>query len=215
MNQKSSSDRESGQFVFPGKRLGVIEEFVADTGTYVQDGIIYSTIVGRALLDLLNKRVSVYPLVQMPKVPRIGSTTLGQVLSVQKQNASIRIHQIGGTQLSGFFTGLLHVSDVQSRYVESMYSICKPGDTIKAKVISEKNGTYHLSVKDRDLGVVHAFCSRCGYVLERKQYRMRCARCGKIEKRKTALDYGKEVMMQKGMHDEDQGIEENSGRNRT
>ena len=193
MNSKSS-DRRSGRFVSPGERLGVIEEFIADAGTYVEDGVIYSKVIGRALLNLLDKRVSVYPLVHGVRVPKTGSMVLGQVSRVQKQNAFVRIHKIGENQLSGFFSGILHVSDVQLRYVDSMFNVCKPVDIIRAKVISEKNGTYHLSTKDRNLGVVYAFCSRCGYMLELRRQRMVCSKCGKIERRKTALDYGKGVI---------------------
>jgi len=193
MNSQSSG-RKSGQFVLPGERLGVIEEFIPDTGTYVTDGIIHSKVVGRALLDLLNKRVSVYPLVREARVPKLGSIVLGQVSNVQTQNALVRIFEIDKRQLSGFFTGILHISDVQLRYVESMFGVCKPGDILRARVISEKNMIYHLSTNDKDLGVVYAFCSRCGYMLELKRHEMHCARCGKIEKRKTALDYGREVI---------------------
>ena len=189
-----SSKRKSGQFVLPGERLGVIEEFIPDAGTYVKDGVIYSKVVGRALLDLSNKRVSVYSLVHEARVPKVGSTVLGQVSNVQTQNAGVRIFKIDKKQLSGFFTGVLHISDVQLRYVESMFNVCKPGDIIRAQVISEKNGVYHLSTKDKNLGVVYAFCSRCGYMLELKRQDMCCPRCGKIENRKTALDYGKEII---------------------
>jgi len=188
------SKQKSGQLVLPGERLGVIEEFIPNTGTYVKDGVIYSKVVGRALLDFLNKRVSVYPLIQGPKIPRVGSIVLGQVSSVQTQNAVVRIYKIGKKQLSGFFTGILHISDVRLRYVESMFNVCKPGDIIRAKVISETNNTYHLSTKDKNLGVVYAFCSQCGYMLQPKRQIMRCPRCGKTEKRKIALDYGKGIV---------------------
>ena len=186
-----SLDRKSGRFVSPGERLGVIEEFTADAGTYVKDGAIHSKVVGRALLDFPNKRVSVYPLVRGARVPEIGSIVLGQVANVQKQNAFVHMNKIDKAELSGFFSGILHVSDVRLRYVDSMFDVCKPGDIIRAKVISEKNGTYHLSTKDRNLGVIYASCSQCGYMLEMGRQRMRCLRCGKTERRKTALDYGK------------------------
>lgn len=189
-----SSERKSGRFVLPGERLGVIEEFIPDAGTYVKDGVIYSKVVGRALLDLLNKRVSVYSLVHGARVPKVGSIVLGQVSNVQTQNAGVRVFKIGKMLLSGFFTGILHISDVQLRYVGSMFDVCRPGDIIRAKVISEKNRVYHLSTKDKDLGVVYAFCSRCGYMLELRRQVMHCPRCGKIEKRKTALDYGKGII---------------------
>ena len=194
MNSKSLERKKSGQLILPGERMGVIEEFVPDDGTYVKDGVIYSKIVGRALLDLPNKRVSVYPLVHGATVPKVGSTVLGQVSNVQKQNAFVRIHKIDKNNISGFFSAILHISDVRLRYVESMFGVCKPGDIIRAKVISEKNGVYHLSTKDRNLGVVYAFCSQCGYMLEPSRQEMRCPRCRKIEKRKTALDYGKDAI---------------------
>ena len=186
-----SPERKNSQFVVPGERLGVIEEFTPDPETYVKAGIIYSKVIGRALLDLTNKRVSVYPLVHKARVPKIGSIVTGQVSTIQTENASIRIFEIDNKQLSGSFTGVLHISDVQLSYVESMFNVCKPGDIIRAKVISEKNQVYHLSTKDKNLGVVYAFCSRCGYALESKRQTMYCPRCGKIEKRKSALDYGK------------------------
>jgi len=191
MNLKSS-EQKSGHIVLPGERLGVIEEFIPDSGTYVKDGIIYSQIVGRALTDLLNKRVSVYPLVRGATVPKVTSTVMGQVGNAQSDNVLVRIFKIGSKKLSGVFTGILHISDVQERYVDSMNDVCKPGDIIRAKVISEKNQIYHLSTTDKNLGVLYAFCSRCGNLLEQKRYEMRCPKCGNIEKRKTAVDYGKE-----------------------
>ncbi|MEM3442417.1 MAG: exosome complex RNA-binding protein Csl4 [Candidatus Bathyarchaeia archaeon] len=187
------SERKSGQFVLPGERLGVIEEFIPDAGTYIREGIIHSKFVGHALLDFLNKRVTVHPLRGI-KVPWVGSIVLGQVSNVQSENAAVRIFKLGGKQLSGIFTGILHVSDVQLRFVESMFDVCKPGDIIRAKVISEKNRVYHLSTKDRNLGVIYAFCSQCGYMLEQKRQNMFCPRCRKVEKRKTALDYGKGIV---------------------
>ena len=193
MNSQSSR-RKSGQFVVPGERLGVIEEFTPSSGTYVQEGVIYSKVTGRALLDFPNKRVSVHSVTREVRVPRVGSIVLGQVSSVQSQKAFVRVFKIGDKQLSGFFTGILHISDVQLRYVDSMFAVCKPCDIIRAKVISEKNRTYHLSTVDKTLGVVYAFCSRCGYMLELRRRYMLCPRCGKAEKRKVASDYGKGVI---------------------
>jgi exosome complex component CSL4 len=191
MNLKSS-EQKSGHLVLPGERLGVIEEFIPDSGTYVKDGIIYSKVVGRALMDLMNKRVSVYPLISGATVPKVSTTVVGQVGNAQSDNVLVRIFKIGPKKLSGVFTGILHISDAEERYVDFMNDVCKPGDIIRAKVISEKNQIYHLSTADKNLGVVYAFCSRCGDLLEQKRNEMRCPKCGHVEKRKTAADYGKE-----------------------
>jgi exosome complex component CSL4 len=177
--------------VVPGDRLGVIEEFTLGPGTYEQNGTIYSQTTGRALMDLLNKQVSVFPKVHVSSVPHVGSTVIGQVSDVQSKQATLRIFQIGDRLLSGFFSGLLHISDVSQRYVESMYEVCKAGDIVRARVISEKNRVFHLTTNDKDLGVIYGFCSRCGYSLVQKRFIMRCPECGNSERRKTAQDYGK------------------------
>ena len=183
---------KSGKLVVPGERLGVIEEFIPDFGTYVKDGIIFSKVIGRALVDLISKKVSVYPLVSDTILPKISSIVIGQVGNAQSDNVLVKIFKVGSKALSGVVTGIFHISDVQERYVHSMSDVVKPGDIIRAKVISNKNKAYHLSTKDSGLGVLYAFCSRCTHILEPKRYDMRCPNCGNIERRKFALDYGKE-----------------------
>jgi len=186
--------RRSGIFVVPGDRLGVIEEFIPGPGTYVRDGVLYSKITGRVLLDLLNKKASVYPLVRRVNVPRVRSIVIGQVMSVQTKIAVLRISKVEDREIPGFFTGILHISDVSPKYIEDMFDVCRVGDILRARVISNKNRIYHLSTMEENLGVIYAFCSRCGYLLAPKGERMQCARCDKIEKRKVASDYGREEM---------------------
>lgn len=188
----TKSSERSGHIVTPGERLGVIEEFIPDNGTYARDGIIYSKITGRALIDLLNKRVSVYPLVKEPAVPKPGTEVTGQTGNAQSDNVLVRIFKVGTKDVSGVFTGILHISDVSDRYINSMNEATKPGDIIRAKVISEKNQIYHLTTSDRNLGVLYGFCGRCGNLLELRRREMFCPKCGNVEHRKTALDYGKE-----------------------
>jgi exosome complex component CSL4 len=187
----SQSERKSGLFVVPGDHLGVIEEFTPGSGTYVEHGTIHSKITGCTLLDMLNKKVSVYPLVQEASVPQIGSMVSGQVLDVRSKKAVLRILQIGKKLLSGFFTGILYISDVSPSYVETMFSVCKTGDIMRAKVISNKNRTFYLSTAEKNLGVIYALCSRCGHILRLGKQGMQCSRCGNVERRKVPPDYGK------------------------
>lgn len=184
------SKRQSGQFVAPGDPIGVIEEFTPGQGTYVDQGIIHANVSGRTLLDLKNKTVTVFPFVPGARVPRVGSIVTGQVMSLQSKTAVIRVFKIGKEYLSGVFSGLLYISDVSRSYIDTIGDACKPGDIIRAKVISLKNRTYHLSTADKDLGILHGYCSQCGQALERRRYRTSCPQCGRIEKRRTAPDYG-------------------------
>lgn len=183
--------KKSGEFVVPGEKLGVIEEFISSSGTYVREGSIFSRVVGRILMDLVNKNVSVYPLARIIGIPRVGDIVTGNVVSVQDSTSAIRIFKLAMKPSSGFSSAILHVSDASPSYVDSMFDVCRLGDILRAKVVSDKNGTYHLSTKDEALGVVYAFCSKCGSILTRKKAKMVCDDCGNTEKRKAASDYGK------------------------
>jgi len=188
------SKRKSGQFTAPGDRLGVIEEFVPGSGTYVEEGTIHSKTVGYTLLDMENRKVSVYPLSQAVSVPKVGSIVVGQVLDTQNKTAMLRIFQIGNKMLSGVFSGVLYISDASASYVDSMFDVCKTSDIVRAKVVSKANRTFHLSTAEGDFGVICAFCSQCGHMLSLKAQKMQCPQCGKIEKRKVSSYYGMENM---------------------
>ena len=189
---KATEQKSSGNLVLPGERLGVIEEFIPDSGTFVKDGVIYSKIIGRSLMDLLNKKVSVYPLNSGAVTPKVDSIIVGQIGNAQSDNVLVRIFKVNGKQLSGYFSGILHISDVQDRYVDSMNAVCKTGDIVKAKVISEKNQIFHLSTADKGLGIIYGFCSRDGTLLEQQGYELKCPKCKNVESRRIAFEYGKE-----------------------
>ncbi len=188
------AEQKSGHLVLPGERLGVIEEFIPDSGTFVKEGVIYSKIVGRSLVDLQNRRVSVYPLVEGGVVPKVGSVVIGQIGNAQSDNVLVKIFRVGRKKISGTFGGILHVSDVSDRYIDLISDVCKPGDIIRANVISEKNQVFHLTTNDKNLGVIHAFCSKDSALLEQQHYDLKCPKCGNIETRKLAPDYGKEPL---------------------
>jgi len=186
-----TKERQSGQFVVPGQKLGVIEEFIADQGTYVEEGTIYSRNVGHVLMDLVNKKVSVYPAARNYNVPYVGATVVGDVTGVQSSMANVRITKVGTRFISGHFSGIIHVSDVSFNYTENIFDAYRPGDLVRAKVISDKNQIYHLTTKGENLGVLLAYCSHCGAILALKKNDLKCEECGHVERRKIAQDYGK------------------------
>ena len=181
---------KSGEFVVPGNKLGVIEEFIPSLGTYVEEGVIYSRIIGRILFDYANRKVTVYPSKHMIRVPVLGSIVTGKVKNIQRSMLNINIFRVEKKMLTGSFTGLLHVSDIRQRYTEKTFDEFAVGDIVRAKVISDLNRVYHLSTKEPDLGIILGFCLKCGqphYIYKRM---LKCSECGKIEKRKIAIPYG-------------------------
>ena len=192
----TESERKSGLFVVPGDRLGVIEEFTSGNGTYIEEGTIHSKITGYTLLDMLNKEVSVFPLVKTPPIPRVGSIVTGLVTDVKSKNAVLTIFQVEEKNLSGTFNGMLHISSVSHGFVENMFDVAKPGDVMRAKVISTKNRSIFLSTADRNLGILSAICSLCGSNLMNGDRGLKCSNCGNIENRKTSPDYGKVLIQE-------------------
>jgi exosome complex component CSL4 len=188
-----SNVRRSGEFVVPGERIGVIEEFIPNFGTYVENGIIYSRNAGYLLIDSAARKVSVYPAAKGLSFPKIGSIVVGYVINIQGSTAFICIIKIGKKDLSGFLTGALHVSDIDVKYTKEILNAIKVGDLIRAKVISDTNRIFHLTTKGENLGVILSLCSKCGGTLmlkNRRSKQLYCGECGNSETRKISSDYG-------------------------
>ena len=192
----SPLDRQ-GTFVVPGDRIGVLEEFLPGPGTYVDGGDLRAANVGFLLLNLTDRRMSVFKPARLKGaacVPRPGAVVIGEAMSTQRTYCLIRIWMVGSRHLPGFFTGLLHISNVGLR-VKDMFNVARPGDIVRARVISAKNRIRHLSTANKRLGVIYAFCSNCGELLKaRPDKKLFCEACGSVELRKLASDYGKALL---------------------
>ena len=186
---KEAEQHKREELVFPGEMLGVIEEFIAGKGTYVEDGNIYSSIAGQLLINPAKREVQIQPRTHQPLIPREGDILIGKVTNVQEKNLTLRIMQIGNMQLSTSFTGIMHISDASRSYVKTMDDAFKAGDIVRAKVISRKNREFHLATQSDTLGVIQAYCVRCGSLLTLYRGRLRCNMCNSFDKRKVAADY--------------------------
>lgn len=180
------------EFVTPGDKLGVVEEFSPGPGTYEVNGVIYSKIVGLAIKDFINKRIYVKKYTVKPIFPSEGDEVLGIVTGVQDKVALVSLFLVKNTILLTPFTGFLHISASSHKFEKSMNDVCKVTDVIKAKVFSTKNGILQLRTDGENLGVIIAFCSICGKELSLKSRKgiLECKACGNIEYRKIAKDYG-------------------------
>ena len=187
----NKAPREMSQPVLPGDRLGVVEEFLPGVGTYEDKGTIYANFTGTAKIDNKNKRVTVTPTTRVPELPKEGSTVTAVVVHTQEKMATVNIWKIDGNVLQNPFTALLHISSSSPRYERNMSDVCKAGDILRARVIDMANRIPQLTTAGRGLGVVRAYCSKCGGVLDFETKKLQCASCGNIERRRLAEDYGK------------------------
>ena len=184
---------QNAQFVVPGERLGVIEEFSPGHGTYEEKGTIFSESIGLAVIDTVNKTVKIQRRTKKPLIPEEDSTVISIVTSTQDKVAQVNILEIDQKRVGTPFSGILHISSSSPRYERTMKEVCKTGDIVRAKIVSTRNRVPQLTTIGRGLGVVKAYCSQCGQLLTQRNQTLQCPSCGKVERRKMSDDYGKYV----------------------
>ena len=178
-----------GQLVLPGDKLGVVEEFDPGKGTVEVNGTVYSTQTGKATLDSTRHVVSVKTMAGPPVVPEEGSTAIGMVEKIQEKMAIVQIIMVDDHKLDRPFTGMLHISSSSPRFERDMGEVCKPLDIIRAKVIDVSQRIPKLTTAGRGLGVIKAYCSRCGGELVLSGRILRCSLCRNVERRRLADDF--------------------------
>jgi len=178
-----------GQFVVPGEKLGVVEEFDPGPGTVDVNGSVYASQTGKANVDRKRRVVTVKTLAGPPLVPEEGSTIIGQVEKIQEKMAIVNIFTIDGKYVGRPFTGMLHISTSSPRFERDMGDVCKPVDIVRAKVIDTKERIPKLTTAGPGLGVIKAYCSRCGGELVFSGRILRCVLCRNVERRRLADDF--------------------------
>lgn len=186
-------DFRTPTFVVPGEELCVAEEFMPGPGTYESGGTVYSDLTGDRVVDLNSRTVRVIAKAKTPIMPTDGSTVIGQVTNAHDKSAIVSIFKVDSEILGRPFTGILHISSASPRYERNMEDVCKTGDMIKAKVFNDKNRIPELTTAGRGLGVIRAYCSRCGNLLVLVNRRLQCRECGNTEHRRLVDDYGVEA----------------------
>ncbi len=183
----------SGDFVFPGDSLAVIEEFMPAEGTYEDNGKIKSLFVGEVVKDKRNKRIRVISKTGTPPLLKKGTTVIGEVIEVKGQRVLVRIHSVKGSSRAPItsFVGGIHVSQVKNGYISKLTDAFRIGDIIEAKV-SKMIGSsgIDLQTSPPELGVIKAMCTRCRHFMEKaSEDEVICPNCENREKRKLSINY--------------------------
>ncbi|NHJ21171.1 MAG: hypothetical protein EAX91_09525 [Candidatus Lokiarchaeota archaeon] len=187
----SAKDKE---IVLTGQYLGVVEEYLPDKqSTYVKDGGIYATKTGIVKIDKDRRSIKVLGYQEEDrKTVKIGDIVIGTVLFLRLYSVGISFATINNKiQFNSSYLGNVHVSHISKRYTEKISDAFQITDIVRAKVTSQEENEYSLSTEGNDFGVIHADCSICGTTLGRiSPDKLRCERCGNVENRKLANDYG-------------------------
>jgi len=174
--------------VTPGDFLCVEEEYIPSQGAYSDDGNVRAYVVGRPIIDRISRRVRVKPVKRL-QILQAGDTVIGAVINVREDLAYVKIlGTASGSLFKNPFSGLLHVSQISPTRISTIIDAVRIGDIIKAAVLNS-TPPFILTTKDPNLGVILAFCSKCGATLVRDGNRLICPNCGNVEQRKLSIDY--------------------------
>lgn len=184
---------KSGDFVLPGFELGFSEEYIPGDGAHEDDGKVYASTTGIMNVDMNERKISVLPKTSVPTIPKDGDIIIGKIFDVKQQVAIVDILKTKGVKrgLPGNLSGSIHISNVRNSYVEELSRELGAGDIIYARVSNVNRRPIQLTMVDKDLGVIKAFCDRCNKALVLDGQKLKCQECGKEESRRMAKDYGK------------------------
>jgi exosome complex component CSL4 len=176
------------KFVFPGDRIGYAEEYLVGEGVYEENGEIFASIAGT--LEIKNKVVSVKSVKEIPELKR-GDVVLGRVVDLRNSIALVEIARKEGVDRELKHTGIaaLHISNVRNEYLKDFNNSIGYMDVLKARIIDSE--LLKLSTKEKEMGVLKAYCSSCKSEMILEGNKLKCIECGRVEGRKLSSDYGK------------------------
>ncbi|EIE25237.1 hypothetical protein COCSUDRAFT_52805 [Coccomyxa subellipsoidea C-169] len=182
--------------VCPGERLFKAAEYVASSGTYVKGDHICASLVGipqsfAGSSSAEDKRpvVEVLRSGSRAKVPETGNIVIAKVNKVNPRLASASLLCVNTQPLTDSFSGIIRQQDVRATEIDKveMYSCFRPGDLVRAEVISLGDSrSYYLSTAKNDLGVVYAKSLNGAPMIPLSWQEMQCPVTKVVEKRKVA-----------------------------
>ena len=187
-----SKARNIKKNVFPGEELAVIEEYNKGEGSYQENGLVRSEELGETRLNVERRAIEVKKATKKLNLPLEGVVVIAQTGSVTRRDARVDIFRVAGKRIAPTYTGVVHINDVAREFGRNLEQAMRPGDIVRAVVANTKNRIIQLSMAGPEYGVVYAYCSRCGGIMENEKGRLTCPKCKRVERRQMARSYGRE-----------------------
>jgi exosome complex component CSL4 len=184
--------------ILPGEQVASIEEFEAGKNTYIDNGSVRSTALGVKVYDF-KRRIVKIDQKNSPMLPKIGDIIVGYIEMLFGNMFSVRILYINDKKSDAGFSAIASTRlgggagfgrDRGDRRGRIIFRI---GDIVRGRVISLLNSTIHITIDEKEFGVLYALCFNCGGDTVRVNNIVKCIECGLYEERKLTNDYGKET----------------------
>ena len=190
--------KENNKPMLPGEHIASIEEFEGGKNTYIaSDGTVRSAAVGTKVYDLKRRIVKVDQK-NSPMLPKVGDTIVGYVDMLFSSMVSVKIlyinHKRSDAGFSAIASARVGSRGDRDRRGGDRRATFHTGDIIRGRVVSLLNSTVHLTLAEREFGVLYTLCFMCGGdTVRTNENTIKCVECGAFEERKLTHDYGKET----------------------
>ena len=188
--------KEDNKVILPGEHIASIEEFEGGKNTYLaSDGTVRAAALGTKVYDLKRRIVKIEPK-NSPMLPKIGDIIVGYVEMMFSTMVSIKVLYINDKRSDAGFSAIASArlgsrADIERR--GDRRATFHNGDMVRGRVISLLNSTIHLTLAEKEYGLLYALCFMCGGdTVRTNESTIKCVECGAFENRKLAHDYGKE-----------------------
>lgn len=192
--------------VVPGARLATEEEFTTGENTYVENGIIYSSVFGKTSKNEDGSISVISATKREVKLLDKGMIVLGTVTDNMRSVIFVKLDTIksGRKEFLALKDGKIIPEKPRygapaggrmgrdNKFHDAKEKLCDVGDTVLARVLFNDNDSYSLGLREPELGVVYAKCSSCGNDMnfDNRMGLLMCPSCGGSEKRKVSIFYG-------------------------
>ncbi len=177
----------------PGDILGSEIEYAPGKGAYSDGEYVRASVIGDKEVNNESRTLDVKPYFPIPKMAHKGIVFFGVVNDITNMGASIELlepasKRPGHIGVAGKLA-LLKVGDVSEGYIRNIRDALRIGDIVKVKVLRVRRGAIDVTMKDKGLGVIKAFCSKCREPLKLRGSKLYCPKCNSYENRRLGYPY--------------------------
>jgi len=191
--------KKTSGMVFPGEYIAEIEEFEAGRNTFILDGTIRSSVLGKKEYDFKRRTIKIDQ-INSQELPKIGDVVMGFVEMLFGSMISVKLFYVNNRL---YTSGLSAIASARmgnnkgwnrDRYNKKPKSIYRIGDIIRGQITSLLNSSIHLAVDGTDFGLLYSLCLNCGGDTVKINNGIKCIECSTYEEKRVANNYGTSLL---------------------
>ena len=178
-------------FVLPGDKIAITEEYEAGNNASDDGHIVRSTVIGENEINKKERLISVKRH-KVISIPEKDDIVIGVVEAVMGSMMAVLIKYINSKPVNAQVECICPTKNIRKRNV----ALVK--DLVKLKIVGHLNGAIHATIQDPSLGVLFTKCRKCGKEVKPFRDIVKCVECGWTDDRKLSSDFLKTDFLKLG-----------------